>query len=197
MIITTAGIGFMREGMELSPGRIAPGDRVIITGRIADHGLAVMSAREGLAFDTELLSDVAPLGGLVEAICRVGSDLKFMRDPTRGGLAGVAADLAEDTGLSIELDEAAIPLSRVARHTAELLGLDPLTIANEGKCVVVVPAEDAERVLAACRGHPLGREAAVIGRCTEASPPLVELITRSGGRRIVQRPYGEELPRIC
>lgn len=197
MIITTAGIGAMRDELELSARRIAPGDCVIITGRIADHGLAVMSAREGLAFKTELLSDVAPLGGLVEAICRAEANLKFMRDPTRGGLAGVVADLAEDTGLSIELNEAAIPLSRVARHTAELLGLDPLTIANEGKIVVVVPAEDAGRVLDACRSHPLGREAAVIGRFTEARPALVELITRSGGRRIVQRPYGEELPRIC
>jgi hydrogenase expression/formation protein HypE len=197
MIITTAGIGVMREGMELSPRRIEPGDRVIVTGRIADHGLAVMSAREGLAFETELLSDVAPLGGLVEAICRAGADLKFMRDPTRGGLAGVVADLADDTGLSIELDEAAIPLSRAARHTAELLGLDPLSIANEGKVVAVAPAAGADRLVDACRGHPLGREAAVIGRFTDAKPPLVELLTRSGGRRIVQRPYGEELPRIC
>jgi len=197
MIITTAGIGRMREGIELSPRRIGPGDAIIVTGRIADHGLAVMSAREGLAFETELLSDVAPLAGLVDAICRAGADLKFMRDPTRGGLAGVVADLAEETGLSIELNECAIPLSRVARHTAELLGLDPLLIANEGKCVVVAPAPDADRVLEACRGHPLGREAAVVGRFMTASPPLVEMITRSGGRRIVQRPYGEELPRIC
>jgi hydrogenase expression/formation protein HypE len=197
MIITTAGIGQMRDEMELSPRRIEPGDVMILTGRIADHGLAVMSAREGLAFETELLSDVAPLADLVEAVCRPGADLKFMRDPTRGGLAGVVADLAEDTGLSIELDEAAIPLSRVARHTAELLGLDPLTIANEGKCVVVVPARHAEAVLEACRGHALGREAAIVGRFMEARPPLVELLTRSGGRRIVQRPYGEELPRIC
>ena len=197
MIVTTAGIGVMREGMVLSPQRIAPGDAIILTGRIADHGLAVMSAREGLAFETELLSDVAPLAGLVDAMLRPGADVKFMRDPTRGGLAGVVADLAEETGLSIELSEAAIPLSRVARHTAELLGLDPLMVANEGKCVAVVPAADAGRVVAACREHELGREAAVVGRFIEASPPLVELITRSGGRRIVQRPYGEELPRIC
>lgn len=197
MIVTTAGIGVMREGLNLTPQRIAPGDAIIITGRIADHGLAVMSAREGLAFETELLSDVAPLAGLVEAMLKPGADVKFMRDPTRGGLAGVVADLAEETGLSIELNESAIPLSRVARHTAELLGLDPLSVANEGKVVAVVPAAEAGRVIAACRGHELGLEAAVIGRFFEASPPLVELVTRSGGRRIVQRPYGEELPRIC
>jgi hydrogenase expression/formation protein HypE len=197
MIVTTAGIGVMREGIDFTPQRIAPGDAIILTGRIADHGLAVMSAREGLAFETELLSDVAPLGGLVDAMLKAGADVKFMRDPTRGGLAGVVADLAEETGLSIELNESAIPLSRVARHTAELLGLDPLTVANEGKVVAVVPAAEAGRVVAACRGHELGREAAVIGRFFEASPPLVELVTRSGGRRIVQRPYGEELPRIC
>lgn len=197
MILTTAGVGVLREGMELLPRRIAAGDAIIVTGRIADHGLAVMSAREGLAFETELLSDVAPLAGLVDAMLKSDADVKFMRDPTRGGLAGVVADLAEETGLSIELDEAAIPLSRVARHTAEMLGLDPLTVANEGKCVAVVPAAEAERVVAACRGHELGREAAVIGRFVEATPPLVELITRAGGRRIVQRPYGEELPRIC
>jgi hydrogenase expression/formation protein HypE len=197
MIITTAGIGAMREGVELSPRRIGPGDAVIVTGRIADHGLAVMSAREGLTFETKLLSDVAPLAGLVDSMLRPGADVKFMRDPTRGGLAGVLADLAEDTGLSVELDEAAIPISRVARHTAEVLGLDPLTIANEGKVVAVVSASAARDVLAACRRHPLGAEAALVGRFVEASPPLVELLTRAGGRRIVQRPYGEELPRIC
>lgn len=197
LIITTAGVGELREAARLDGGRIVPGDTILITGRIAEHGLAVMSAREGLAFQTELRSDVAPLTGLATAIFDSGADVKFLRDPTRGGLAGVVADLAEDTHLSIEIEEAAVPLSRVARHTAELLGLDPLTIANEGKIVAVVPAADADRVLAACRTHPLGGHAAVIGRFVEARPPLVELITRAGGRRIVQRPYGEELPRIC
>lgn len=197
IIITTAGIGVMREGAVVSPLRITAGDVLAISGRIADHGLAVMSAREGLSFQTALLSDAAPLGSLVECMYQARVDARFMRDPTRGGLAGVVADLAEETGLSIELDESAIPLSRVARHTAEVLGLDPLSIANEGKVVAVVAPSDADRLLAAWRSHPLGREAAVIGRFVEASPPLVELITRAGGRRIVQRPYGEELPRIC
>ena len=197
LTITTAGIGVMREDVSLDAGRIAPGDAIIVTGRIAEHGLAVMSVREGLAFDTDLLSDVAPLGGLIERLCETGGDLKFLRDPTRGGLAGVLADLADSTHMTIEVEEAAIPISPVAAHMAELLGLDPLTVANEGRCVVVVAANDADRALAACREHPLGKCAAVIGQFVQARPPLVELITRAGGRRIVQRPYGEELPRIC
>jgi hydrogenase expression/formation protein HypE len=197
LIINTTGLGELRPDARLDRRRIRPGDVLIISGRIAEHGLAVMSAREGLAFQTELHSDVAPLNGLIAAMFDSGADLKFLRDPTRGGLAGVAADLAEDTKLTLELDEPAIPLSRAARHTAELLGLDPLVVANEGKVVAVVPPSDADRVTAAMRAHPLGRAAAVIGRFTEARPPLVELITRAGGRRIVQRPYGEELPRIC
>jgi len=197
LTITTAGIGQMREGIAMTPSRITPGDVVIITGQIAEHGLAVMSAREGLAFQTELVSDVAPLAELVGNMCDSGADLKFMRDPTRGGLAGVLADLAEETHLSVEVEEAAIPISPVALHTAELLGLDPLTVANEGKCVVIAAANDAERVLAACRRTALGEQAAVIGRVVDAKPPVVELITRAGGRRLVQRPYGEELPRIC
>ncbi len=195
--ITTAGIGEMRDDARLAAGRIVPGDVVILTGRIAEHGLAVMSLREGLTFDTELRSDVAPLGDLIGALFDRGADLKFLRDPTRGGLAGVLADLAEDTGFSVEVGEEAVPISSIARHTAELLGLDPLTIANEGKCVIVAPAWDAEPVLETCRSHQLGTHAAVIGRIVEGDPPLVELVTRAGGRRIVQRPYGEELPRIC
>jgi hydrogenase expression/formation protein HypE len=126
-----------------------------------------------------------------------GADLKFLRDPTRGGLAGVAADLAEDTQLTLELDEQAIPISRVARHTAELLGLDPLVVANEGKVVAVTPAADTPRLLAAMKQHLLGTHASVVGQFVQSTPPIVELITRAGGRRMVQRPYGEELPRIC
>jgi hydrogenase expression/formation protein HypE len=197
MTITTAGIGELRDGIELSPGRVTPGDALIVTGPIAEHGLAVMSVREGLAFETELRSDVAPLNGLLGAVFDSGVEVKFTRDPTRGGLAGVAADLAESAGASVELDESAIPVTRVVRHTAELLGLDVLTVANEGKAVLAVPGPEAETVVEVCRSHPLGRQAAIIGRVTPSRPPLVELITQSGGRRIVQRPYGEELPRIC
>ena len=197
MTITTAGVGRLKDGMKLDPGRIVAGDVIIVTGNIAEHGLAVMSARDGLAFETELLSDVAPLNGLVNRICECGADIKFMRDPTRSGVAGVMADLVENVGLSIELEEDAIPVSAIARHTAELLGLDVLTVANEGKIVVVVSQADADKVVSACRADELGRDGAVIGRFTDEQPGLVELITTAGGRRLVQRPYGEDLPRIC
>lgn len=197
LIITTAGVGEMRQNARLGADRLAPDDVVIVTGGIAEHGLAIMSVREGLGFDTQLVSDVAPLTGLVDALYASGADIKFMRDPTRGGVAGVLADLTEDSRLTIEVTEDAVPLLPVARHTAELLGLDPLTVANEGKVMVVVAGQDADRVIKACRSHDLGRRAAVIGRIVRRDPPLVELITSAGGRRIVQRPYGEELPRIC
>jgi len=198
MTITTAGIGTLPAGMPPDATTIVAGDAVIVSGLLAEHGLAVMIARKGLGIRTTLASDVAPLGGLVDTIIASGGRVKFMRDPTRGGLAGLLADLSEQTGRNIEIDEQAVPLSPAARHASELLGLDPLTVANEGKVVVVVAAEDAEQVLAACRQHPLGRDAAIAGHIGETNDwPLVELLTAAGGRRIVQRPYGEELPRIC
>ncbi len=197
LIITTAGIGEIRDDANLGQSRIDEGDVVIVTGRIAEHGLAVLSVREGLSFQTQIVSDVAPLGGLVASIFDSGADVKFMRDPTRGGLAGVLADACEASNLSIEVEESSIPLSPSARHTAEVFGLDPLTVANEGKIVVVCPVDDADRVLQACRTHRLGHHAALIGQFKKEEPSLVELITEAGGRRIVQRPYGEELPRIC
>jgi hydrogenase expression/formation protein HypE len=197
MMITTAGVGMLREDVNIDVSRVTAGDVIIINGNIADHGLAVMARREGLAFDTQLASDVAPLNGLIADILATGADVKFMRDPTRSGPAGLLADLAAATQLSIEIDEAAIPISAATRHAAELLGIDPLTVANEGKCVMVVAPADAERVLAACHAHPLGRAAMLIGRVVDTQPALVELVTHMGGRRIIQRPYGEELPRIC
>lgn len=197
MTITTAGIGVLRDGTALSAGRIGPGDVLILSGTLAEHGLAVMSARKGLSFQTELRSDVAPLVGLTRAMLDSPADVKFLRDPTRGGLAGLLVDLADETSLGIEIDEECVPLTAAARNTADMLGLDPLTVANEGKVVAVVAAAGAESALAACREHALGRAGAVIGRFVEASPPLVEMITRPGGRRIVSRPYGEDLPRIC
>ena len=197
MTITTAGVGELADGAELAAAGIESGDAILLTGRIAEHGLAVMSAREGVRFRTGLVSDVAPLNSLAQALLGAGG-VRFLRDPTRGGLAGVLADLAEETSRCIEIDEVAVPLSPAARHAAEMLGLDPLTIANEGKIVAVVAADAAESVLAAGRAHPLGADAAVIGHVGDPSDwPLVELLTRAGGRRIVQRPYGEELPRIC
>jgi hydrogenase expression/formation protein HypE len=197
LTITTTGLGHVRDDVRLDARRITPGDVIIINGHIADHGLAVMSAREGLSFQTDLKTDAAPLNGLIHAVLDTGADVKFMRDPTRGGIAGTLADLVDNTGLTIRLNESAIPMTRVAHHTAEMLGLDPLTVANEGKVIIAAVEADAEKVITACKTHAYGRHAAVIGRVTGDDPPLVELETRAGGSRIVQRPYGEELPRIC
>lgn len=197
LTITTAGVGVLRNDVDISAARVAAWDVVIVSGTIAEHGLAIQAAREELGLRSELRSDVAPLAGLIAAVLDTEADVKFLRDPTRGGLAGLLADLAEDTGLSVEINEPSVPITPAARHAAELLGLDPLTVPNEGKCVLVVAPEHAERVLSALRAHPLGKNAAAIGRVIEGTPPLVELVTRAGGRRIVQRPYGEELPRIC
>ncbi len=197
LTITTAGVGELPEGLDLGPELVSVGDVILVTGGIAEHGLAVMSAREDLHFETELKSDVAPLNGLAQAILASKANIKFMRDPTRGGLAGVLCDLTQATGASIELDEKAIPMTATVRHTAELLGLDPLTVANEGKIVLAVSPDDVTAVLAACHSHPLGEMAAKIATVVDSTPPLVELLTSIGGRRIVQRPYGEDLPRIC
>ena len=198
IFINTAGVGSLLPGTRVDPARIEPGDVILVNGPIAEHGLAVMSVREGIEFETELRSDAAPLNHLLaELFGAAGVDVKFLRDATRSGIAGVLADISEGCGLSVEVEESAVPLTAVARHAAEMLGLDPLSCANEGKVVCVVGAAGAERALAALRGHPLGRQAACIGRVVDRQPALVELLTRAGGRRIVQRPYGEELPRIC
>ena len=197
LMINTAGVGELGPGVQLGLQRVQPGDAVLVNGPIAEHGLAVMSAREGWEFDTDLRSDVAPLSGLIAALLDGGARVRFLRDATRGGLAGVLADVAAGSGYSVEIDEAALPVRPAARHAAELLGLDPLTVANEGKVVAVVAGEDAERALAALRSHAYGQDAVRIGVVVDRRPPLVELLTTAGGRRIVQRPYGEELPRIC
>lgn len=197
LFLSTAGVGRQRAGVELGVERIAVGDVICVSGSIADHGLALMALREGLAIDSALVSDVAPLVSLSAALCALGPGLRFLRDPTRGGLGGVLADIAEGTGCSVEVQESAIPLAGPTRHVAELLGIDPLTVANEGKLVAVCAPELAEMLLATCRAHALGRDAALIGRVTATTPALVELLTIAGGRRIVRRAFGEELPRIC
>jgi hydrogenase expression/formation protein HypE len=197
LMITTTGIGSISKSTTVRMDRIKAGDVIIINGGIAEHGLAVMCMREGLGFETQLKSDVAPLNGLIQSILNAEASIKFMRDPTRSGVAGVFADIVESTGLTVEIIEQSIPLSNIAQHTAEILGLDPLTVANEGKVVIVADEKDADKILNACRKHKYGKKAAVIGRVVDKKPPLVELITKAGGRRIIQRPYGEELPRIC
>ncbi len=197
LFINTAGIGRLIPEAKLGITSIEVGDAVVVNGTLAEHGLAIMSVRSGLEFESPLRSDVAPLNGLIRTILQSGIQVRFMRDATRGGVAGVLSDIAETRGLSVDIEEASVPVSPTARHAAEMLGLDPLAMANEGKVVCVVAAGDAPRLLEIMRGHPLGRHAACIGSMTAAEPPLVELITRAGGRRIVQRPYGEDVPRIC
>ncbi|MFH1746207.1 MAG: hydrogenase expression/formation protein HypE [Planctomycetota bacterium] len=197
MFINTAGVGRRRPGANLALTRACAGDAVLVNGTLADHGLTVMSVRNGIEFESDLRTDAAPLNGLIAALLDSGADVKFLRDATRGGVAGVLADISEATGLSIEITEASLPITPTARHAAEMLGLDPLTVANEGKVVCLVSATDTDRALAALRANPLGRQAVCIGHLTDNRPPLVELLTLATGRRVIQRPYGEELPRIC
>lgn len=197
LFINTAGIGRLVSGARLGLQRIRSGDCVLINGPIAEHGLAILALRNGIEFETPLRSDSAPLNHLVSDLLRTGADVKFLRDATRGGVAGVLADICEGSGLSVEIDERQMPVSPTVLHAAEMLGLDPLHVANEGKMVVVVAPADCGQVLESIRENPLGWHANCVGTITENLPPLVELLTRYGGRRIVQRPYGEELPRIC
>ncbi len=195
LMINTSGLGVLPSGLNLSPAQIQAGDLLLLSGIPAEHGLAVLSAREGLGFETGIQSDAAPLNSLIEAMLAAG-EIHFLRDPTRGGVAGVLADLVEETGLGLEVEEGRIPMSSQVQHLSEALGLDTLNVANEGKLLAVLPPESAPAVLAACRAHPLGRRAALIGQMIAQTRPLAELITGIGRRRI-QRPYGEDLPRIC
>ncbi len=196
--LTTAGLGWIPQGVRWSPREVRPGDVLLVNGPVGEHGLAVMLARELPEVQTALRSDAAPLNGLLRGVLRnVNTSAAFARDATRGGLAGVAADLARQSGYRVVLEEAHIPIRPEAHHAAEMLGLDLLEVANEGKVVLVVRPEAAETALAALRAHPQGREAAIIGYVDQTCSGLCELLTTIGGRRILQKPYGEQLPRIC
>lgn len=235
IFINTSGVGVVPDGVDLGPHRIRPGDAVLVNGPIAQHGVAILSEREGLAFQTPVESDLAPLNGLIAAClsaCDAQAGLStgevhFMRDATRGGLAAVLNEMSGECGLAVEIDERAVPVAPAVASACDLLGLDPLTVANEGKIVLVCAAGAADAVLAAMRSHERGRGAAVIGRVTrdrvggETRPsehrlkatglpaesaqaggtPQAErrviLRTRYGGTRILEMPYGEDLPRIC
>ncbi len=198
LFINTSGIGVIPEGVNVAMERAAPGDAVLINGSIGDHGVAIMSAREGLSFDTPVSSDVAPLAGLVAAILDAGGEaVHALRDPTRGGLGMVVCEVAEACRHDIELDEARIPVRPEVQGACDLLGLDPLYVANEGKVAVVCAEAVASRVLTAMRAHPLGRSAVAIGRVLDGAKGRVSLRTTIGGRRVVDPPYGEQLPRIC
>jgi hydrogenase expression/formation protein HypE len=200
LYVITAGVGVVPSGRRLHPDRVREGDVILINGPIADHGLAVMLAREMPQVDSAVRSDAAPLNRLIEALLAATGDanVAFLRDPTRGGLAGVCADLARRAGRRIVLDEETIPMRPETRHAADMLGLDPLDVANEGKLVAVVRPEAAAPALDALRAHPLGVGAMAIGHVGAVDADgLCEIRTLMGGRRIVQKPYGEQLPRIC
>ncbi|MHC5173094.1 MAG: AIR synthase-related protein, partial [Planctomycetota bacterium] len=178
---------------------IQPGDVILINGTLGDHGMTIMSQREGLKFDTPLKSDCACLHELTQMLYdSFGQAVRFMRDPTRGGLAAALNEVAQSSGVNVELNETALPINKTVQTAADMLGFDLLNIANEGKVLAVVSPEVANNAIDLWGGHPLGLNAAVIGKVTQAvDSPLVELITKIGGRRIVQTPYGRELPRIC
>jgi len=178
--------------------KIAVGDKIIINGSIGDHGMTIISQREDIKFQSQMQSDCAALAGLTCELLENMSGIKFMRDPTRGGLAASLNEISRSSGLSIEIREVDIPIKPVVQAAADMLGFDVLTIANEGKFIAIVSPESVDDCLRICKNHPLGKEAKVIGEvCRTSDVPLVELITQIGGKRIVQMPYGRELPRIC
>ncbi|HET7752955.1 MAG TPA: hydrogenase expression/formation protein HypE [Anaeromyxobacteraceae bacterium] len=197
LYVNTAGIGAPIPGTSLSSRNVAAGDVVLLSGAIGDHGVAILSQREGLEFGGAVESDTAPLHDLVAAMLDAYPGVHAMRDPTRGGLAATLVEIASRQKLGVEADERAIPVHDAVRGACEMLGLDPLNVANEGKLVAFVPEDGADAVLAAMRRHPLGRDAARIGRVTSARPGFVTLRTPIGGRRILDLPFGESLPRIC
>jgi hydrogenase expression/formation protein HypE len=194
--ITTCGVGVVSRRARVHPSFVMPGDLLVVNGPIADHGLAVMLAREMPQVTSALRSDAAPLNKLIDEVLKRAPGVVFMRDPTRGGLAGLCADLASRTGLHVRLDENAIPIRPETRHAAEMLGIDPLEVANEGKVVFVVRPTDVVPAMAALRRAGCAA-AAVIGSIDGPRDGLCELVTKMGGHRIIQKPYGEQLPRIC
>ncbi|MBI3222613.1 MAG: hydrogenase expression/formation protein HypE [Nitrosomonadales bacterium] len=197
VFITTTGVGVVRDGITLSGDQARPGDKVLLSGTLGDHGMAVLSQRENLGFDAPIVSDTAALHGLVAAMLDSGAQLRVLRDPTRGGLATTLNEIAQQSGVGMLLQETAIPVNQPVAAACEFLGLDPLYVANEGKLVAVCAVQDTERLLEVMRAHPLAQHAAIIGEVQEDSHGFVQMITRLGGRRVVDWLTGEQLPRIC
>ena len=196
--INTAGIGILREGIQVGPHRAQVGDAVLVSGTIGDHGMAIMSVREGLEFESQIRSDCAALNGMIsDVLDAAGLDVHAMRDPTRGGLSSTLTEIALASGVGIAIDEAKLPVRMEVQSACELLGLDPVYVANEGKAVFFVSAEAAEKVLAVLKAHPLGREAAIIGRVTAEHPRMLVARTAMGANRVIAQQIGEQLPRIC
>jgi hydrogenase expression/formation protein HypE len=197
VFITTTGIGLVLHEPPPTPTSVRPGDRVIVSGPIGMHGMAILSVREGLGFEADLASDSAPLGGLVAAVYEAGVRPRCLRDPTRGGVAATLAEIAEASGTGILLDEPALPVPEPVRGACEILGLDPLLVANEGKMLFFVAPEDEAATLATLREHPLGRQAATIGRVLGEDAGCVLMRTALGSTYVFDIPAGDELPRIC
>jgi hydrogenase expression/formation protein HypE len=198
VFITTTGIGIVPEGVSVAPKRARAGDRVLLSGAIAQHGIAILSVREGLQFETEVRTDSTPLHGMVAAmLAAAGDQVHVLRDPTRGGVSSALNEIAQAARIGMRLDEAAIPIAEPVRGACEILGLDPLYVANEGKCLAIVAPEAAGAVLAAMRAHPAGGEAAIIGEVTAEPVGRVFMRSRIGGERVVDMLSGEQLPRIC
>lgn len=197
VFINTTGIGVVEVEVAPGPHRVCPGDVVLLNGDVGRHGIAVMAVREGLAFETEMVSDLAPLSGLVEAILGAGVEVHCMRDLTRGGLATALNEIAEAAGVGVTIEESAVPVHEAVQGACELLGLDPLYVANEGRFITFVPPAEADRALEVMRGHELGAGAGIIGRVTEGDDAGVMLTSVIGVARVLDMQSGEQLPRIC
>jgi hydrogenase expression/formation protein HypE len=197
VFITTSGIGLVPESTSLSIRTAQPGDKIIVSGTIGDHGIAIMSVREGLEFETVLESDSASLADLTRVMLEASPSIRCMRDPTRGGVSSALNELADASNVGVRLTESALPLRPEVRAACEMLGLDPLYVANEGKLIAVVPAADADELLAAMRAHPKGANAVVIGEVVADHAGMVVMRSLVGGERVVTMIAGEQLPRIC
>ncbi len=197
VFISTTGVGLVPAGVQIGPDRARPGDVVIVSGEIGVHGVAILSVREGLEFGAPIESDTAPLHELVATLLEHGCTIHALRDPTRGGVASTLNEIAAASQVGIRLDERALPVSALVRAACEILGMDPIYVANEGKLVAIVAREDAERTLELLRAQPLGARAAIIGEITAEHPGVVVARTGIGGTRVVDMQVGEQLPRIC
>ncbi len=197
LYIATTGIGVKLTQNEIAGHCARPGDAVLVSGTLGDHGTAILSSREGMTFGTTIESDAAPLNDMIELVLRAAPNVHVLRDPTRGGLATTLNEIAVESEVGVTLDEGEIPVRPEVAGACEFLGLDPLYVANEGKLIVIVPESEAEAALSAMKSHPLGENAALIGRVTAENPGRVEMVTLMGGRRNVDWLAGEQLPRIC
>lgn len=197
IFINTSGVGVIPEGVNVSGDRARPGDKIIVSGTIADHGITILSEREGLKFDSDVKTDSAPLNHMVKAILDTGCDIHVLRDPTRGGLGTTLNEIAGQSSVGITLFEKDLPVRGAVQGTCELLGFDPLYIANEGKLIAIVPEKDVAQVLTAIKNDEYGKEAVIVGEVTDQDPGRVMLQTLIGGTRIVDMLAGEQLPRIC